>query len=310
MSKNKCAFIIPIHPPHYKYAQHIIQSLVNADVDYYFIFTTKEDKNNLPYYDSKTKYIILEDYIDDEYMIKIKEKNVFAMIKKLLGLYLLYNRYDYISCIDCEVAFLNKNNFYNTMKQVDDAKVYYGGVISDKPALKGEQNILNSTLYNHTPEKDHEKMKSLSQNGKLYIWWSLLPVFDCKKLYGFLEYIGFLNIKSFIDKTNWFFFEAMMYNYYCCLYHDYEIIILDYGHSLEFANTNIIEGLFKIYPNMKLGWINKYAYCGNKPFYNNNNDFAIVFHLDRTRFPSYYNNIEEIKKENDDNTENNYENID
>ncbi len=287
---NKCCFLIPIHPPHFKYAQHIIQSLVNSDADYYFIFTTNNEKKDLPYFDSKTKYIILEDYIDNEYMDIIKDKKIFAMIKKLLGLYLLYNRYDYITCIDCEVAFLNKNNFYNTMKDINDTNTYYGGIISDNPALKGEQDILNDTLYIHTPEKDHERIKLLSQDNKLYIWWSTLPVFDCKKLYGFLEYIGFLNIKSFIDKTTWFFFEAMMYNYYCCLYHNYEINIIDYGHSLEFVNSEFIENLFKKYPNIKLGWVNKAAYCGNKQFYNNNNDFAIVFHLDRTKFPSYYNN--------------------
>ena len=36
MNINKCAFVIPIFPPHYKYVQHIVQSLINANVDYYY----------------------------------------------------------------------------------------------------------------------------------------------------------------------------------------------------------------------------------------------------------------------------------
>ncbi len=71
----------------------------------------------------------------------------------------------------------------------------------------------------------------------------------------------------------------MTYNFFCVLFHNYELKFIDNCyHSLEFANTDLVqytnENLTKLY------WVNNRAYNQNQDYYHNNN-FLIVFHLDR-----------------------------
>ena len=63
------------------------------------------------------------------------------------------------------------------------------------------------------------------------------------------------------------------------LFHNYHFELIDNCfHSLEFANTHIVEHVDQTI--CKLYWVNNYAYCQNKTYYEQNN-FQIVFHLDR-----------------------------
>jgi hypothetical protein len=77
----------------------------------------------------------------------------------------------------------------------------------------------------------------------------------------------------------------MLYNYFCILFYDYKLLIIpNIHHSLEFSNSEIVE---YVDTNMcKLYWVNFNAYKQNSEYYKNNN-FIIVYHLDRIDFPIY-----------------------
>ena len=280
---NKCAFCIPIHPKHFNYGYKILDELKDTnDVDLYFIFTNEEDKNTFINLNQSTeyvyKYLILSDFID----IKIVEKhNCFPSFKKLYALSELYNKYKYISCIDSEISFIYKSNFYEMMKNISNNKIICGGDIrNDDASVSRYKTIIRDSLTKIVPSKDIEKLKNISKNYNIYTWWSNLPVYETSEVKHFLKWINFNN-KKFIEKMNWNVFDDLLYNYFLILKYNYNLYIVPgLQHSLEYADSNTIE---KVDQNIcKLYWVNKQAYDENKKYYNKNN-FYIIYHIDRSR---------------------------
>jgi len=272
--KNKCAFVIPLHPKHYHYGYAIINQLENTDVDLYFIFTnsiekdlfeTKLQKNN------NFNFLILDTFID----LSIPEKtNSFVIIKKLFAVKSLYEKYDYISCIDSEIKFIKTDNFYEMMKHIVDTKIIIGGQINDG-YING---ITRDSLTKLTEISYHEKLRELSHDFTIYTWWSTLPVIDCKNAKHFLEWINFDNT-TLENRINWNVFDDITYNFFCILFYDYKLEILhDHHFSLEGANSQVTkhvnENICKLY------WIAQSTY-NEEPSYYDNNNFYVIYHLDR-----------------------------
>jgi hypothetical protein len=277
---NKCAFVIPLHPKHYNYGYYILEYLFDKDVDLYFIFTDNNDKNIFlskikhPYnINFDNKYLILSDFCNIDIP---KKTNSFVSIKKLFALSKLYTKYDYISCIDSEVHFIDKNNkYYDAMKKVVDAKIIFGGKVKDYNM--GARTIIRDSLTKIINNKYHEQLRQISHDYKIFSWWSNLPVYDCKNAEHFLNWIDF-NSNS-LERFSWSVFDDLLYNYYCILIHNYRLHILhNFDNSLEIGDTQLIENVDKIIS--KLYWVNKKAYNQNKEYYINN-DFIIAFHMDR-----------------------------
>ena len=259
------AIVIPIHPPHYQYAKHIIDKL--KKIDLYFVFTTHTDLKNFPH---TCNSIVLEDYLEESQIQKINAKNIFPSLKKLIALSLLYKKYDYISCIDAEIKVLKEPD----LRLIYESRTVIGGYINKNAERK---IIWNSTVLT-THQKYHPQLKSISEDFHYYTWWSVFPVYKSSTIPNFLIFIGFNNMIQFIDKLNWFFFEHMAYNYYCLLFENFKKIKIKNGsHSLEFEGLKVI----KNYEHYNLGWVNANAYKENKKYYDDNRTIYFVYHLDR-----------------------------
>jgi hypothetical protein len=272
---NKCAFVIPLHPKHYEYGKYIINELQNTDADLYFVFSNLTDKNLFQEkigFDTKLCCLILEDFVD---LSIVGRTNSYVSIKKLYALSVLYDKYDFISCIDSEIKFINKTNFYDMMNNVVNNKKIIGGKITSR--ILPEKGIIKDSLTRITETSYHSELQRISQDFSIYTWWSNLPVCDCKIVKHFLDWISFSNTN--IDRFVWNVFDDMLYNYFCILLYNYELVVIpNIYHSLEFANTVVIENVNN---NIcKLYWTNINAYKQNPQYYDNNN-FYILFHLDR-----------------------------
>ncbi len=273
---NKCAFIIPLHPKHYNYGLYIFNYLLDKNVDLYFVFTNKNDKDNFKLMiEEKNKenlnFLILNEYVN---LNIVKKTNSFVSIKKIFALSKLYKKYDYISCIDSEIRFLDSNtNYYNTMKNIVDKKTICGGTL---PKNAKEKKIVQDSLLRLTEKKYHKKLKNLSNNFRVYTWWCNLPVYDCKITEYFLKWINFKN--NTLERFSWNVFDDMTYNFYCILKHGYVLKHINSLLSLEYSDTKLIEEVDK--DICKLYWVNNKAYNQNKLYYEENN-FMLVYHLDR-----------------------------
>jgi len=280
MDKNKCALVIPLHPKHYNYGYSIIEELNHSDVDLYFCFTTKEDK---VLFEKELKkgltlnYLLLSDYAP---ISEIEKTNAFVSIKKIYSLSVLYDKYEYISCIDSEIKILKNTGFYDMMKSIVKTKKICGGKLRNYSFP--ERNILYHSLCRLTDPREHTKLDLLSENFTIYTWWSNMPVYDCKIVKHFLQWIKFDNR---VNRFIWEVFDDMTYNYFCILYYDYKLIkIPNCYHSLEFSDSSLVE-----YTNdnlCTLRWVNKYAYDKNTTYYDQHS-FFIVYHMDRNKFPQF-----------------------
>ena len=259
---NRCAFCIPIHPKHYEYAYYILETIEDADL--YFIFSNKEEQE---LFRPKLAYnsLLLTDFTDID---AVKKVNSFVTIKKFYALMVLKNKYDYIACIDAEVKFLINKGFYKMMKAIADSKTVIG--VKVKVDNRAARNILYESLINLTPKENHKSLQEISQNFTIYTWWSNVPVYDCSLLTQFFNWVQFKNF-------TWFVFDHLLYNYYCVLFHNYQIKIVDGSTSLETASSRSLE---KIDKTEKLYWVNYNAFSKNTEYYINNG-FYIVYHCDR-----------------------------
>jgi hypothetical protein len=273
-TQNKCAFCIPLHPKHFNYGYEIIDALNGTDADLYFIFTDDADKDAF-YKDIEgdVNYLILSDFVDIK---RLNKNRSWVSVKKMYALSKLYKRYEYISCIDSEVMFINKT-FYKSMKHTSNDKMICGGDISDS-ANRDYIKIIKESLTNIVPVKDRAKLKQISQDYSIYTWWSNLPVYDSSKARGFLDWVQFNNT-DFIDKMTWYVFDDIVYNYYVILKYNYKLVVIpDINTSLEYASNKIIQQVDK--EICKLHWVNYSQYKLDEDYYKKN-DFIIAYHLDR-----------------------------
>jgi hypothetical protein len=185
--------------------------------------------------------------------------------------------------IDAEILFLRTDNICNIMETIANEKSIAGGLIHP---TRFELRMIRDDLTRSIPEKDIQPLFKLSQSYRIYTWWSNLPVVDTKHAKDFLQWIQFNN-NQYVNTITNYVFEDVVYNYYCILYHNYKLsIIPNVYHSLELTDTEGVEYTDK---NVrKLYWVNAYAYKQNPSYYVNNN-FYIVFHIDRWNFPQIEN---------------------
>jgi hypothetical protein len=266
---KQCAFCIPLHQKHFIFGLRIAKVLESSDSDLYFIFTEKKDENEFIQYSKNKNFssLILSDFCNID--ICRKQKN-FVSVKKMYALSKLCEFYEYIACIDSEVVFLKKNNFYEMMKEIVESKVVIGGKERHK------SYIIETSLISLTPKEDRNALQNLSMNFSVYTWWSDVPVYDCSIVKDFLHWVRFS--QSTIQTFSWFFFENLAYNYFCVLKHNYRLNIPSYlSSSLEAESSSNIE---KVSEEIKLHWVNANAFNENKMFYKN---FYIIFHVDRLR---------------------------
>ena len=274
---NKCAFVIPMHPDAFQHGYKIIEELMNKDTDVYFIFTNIQEKNMfISCYNNQcnVNYLLLSDFTNCNLFNIVKYG--FDSLKKLYGVSMLYDKYDYISCVNADINFIKKTNFYDMMKTVVDSKIIYGGFANYDTICN---SIITTSLQSCAPPDCQIDLRRVSGDYTVFTLWSNLPVYSCKIMPQFLYWMKF-SPETLSRFGEWFFID-LLYNYYMVLIHNYQIkIIPDYPHSLELANSDKIVIMNK-YNN--LFWVNKNAYSQNKEYYDTHN-FYIVFHMDKTNF--------------------------
>lgn len=303
MDEQVC-FLIPIHPPHYKYLKFLEKLNNNNIFTIIFVLTYIEDKNSLIHYlntnISSTFYnikcITLEE--DNNIANIISKFNSTGAgiinIKKLYGLnYLIHNYdiFDYIAVIDSEIEFINVDNLWNRFKLICDKKVAIAGntTIRNNVHLFLD-NIHNASLEYIKPE-DRDIVNKITNNGKYYFWFSDIPVYDSKILPNFLTYIGLNNFTDFIKNMNFWTFDYVVYYYYCIAYHDYKILCME-DYDIK-RHWSLESSPYEIYKQVcdrmdyKTSIVIGNCYYKNKDKFMKDGNLPIyVYHLNN---PAYFN---------------------
>ena len=266
---DNVALLIPIHPPHYHFIYNALDKLKSNDIaiDVFLIFSSKSDYDLFTMKEEIHPIILPETY---------HTKSI-VTFKKFYGLrQLADSKYDHLICCDSEIDIIPSNftdtNINAKIKQIFETKKIYAGKTDDYWA-----NHITRTSADLFPDKQ-EMLKTLTDDFKLYFWWSDLPVYRRTDITPFLNMINY-------DSITWYHFDFIIYQYYLLLFHNFEIVnitpITNIHTSLEGLNTSnpdVLNQLLDI--NYGFGWNTKQFYNLNKVFVESQKGF-LIYHLDR-----------------------------
>lgn len=206
---RKIAFLVPIHPPHFKYAKGLIDSFrlngFEGQADLWFVFTNEKEKDEFGEYQNS---VVLPE------KLRVFDNRGIINIKKFYGLFEIKDKYEYVIVLDAETSFIRNTDLEKICNDYFNAKVLYG----NKQLPEG--------LRRTEPIKNHCKRffpdsKNLDRiNDDLYLWFNQPCIYKTSTLDEFFEVI---NYKANAAGFTWFDFDYYIYMYYLILYHNFRI---------------------------------------------------------------------------------------
>ena len=185
---NKIAFCIPIHPKHYHYIYNLLD-LTNQNpdnnIDIFLIFSNENDYNVFDKKDSIKKIILPPDIVN--------RRGGIVTYKKLYCLESLKNakKYDYFIVCDAEITIIpenfNEKNVLNKIHEIYQNKLVYAGSTRYHHATHVAITANSASVFIN--DEDVNKLKSITNDFKLYYWWSDLPVYKREHLDDFFNKI-------------------------------------------------------------------------------------------------------------------------
>ena len=272
-SKNIICFIIPIHPPDFKYVNGLIQSKIEYNVacDLYFIMTNDEDKNifNKMFSKFKNHFRTLNSNYDKKNS-KVKNPVVY---KKYFGLLSLKNKYDFLCCVDSEIIFIKKIDINKKIAENYNKKTFYASkcdlyTTHTKAPLK------------YFLEEDVKYLESVTNNFHFWCWFNNIPIYEKNHLNHFFDFLN-LNLNNLNNFDFFSNFEQMLYQYFLILKYDFKIVIFDINTTeslLERANRYDKQMILSMDPL----WYPNHSYQIDSTFLKES-DIFMLFHLDRLR---------------------------
>lgn len=288
--ENKVALVVPIHEPYFIYGVNLIYSSINSEYDLYFVFSDFIDKQkfescipaNSPL--SFSSLVMEGDFSRDDLNLILRNR-VSPSVKKFFALEKISDKYDYIICVDAETVVLKKNGWLSSARKIIQNKKWFGGRVA--PHMIGERAIVEKSFFELPSFSDSTEKEILNKlgDGLIYSWWWDLPVYDCRHVPGFMEWIGWKDRRKFLDKISWFTFDHITYQLYTVMFHGFNFCVVEgYLHSLEFSPSDAVEYVFDNIGGVS--WVNAYAFSQNEEFYSSRGVLAF-YHIDRAIFPDF-----------------------
>ena len=280
--------VCPLHPPHFLYGQMLAYQVLRAEVDLCFVFTTAEDRKKFLHLASKGsqpwfRTLVLEDHLSAAEIRAVEAKRLVPVFKKLCALDTLRLDYDWLICIDAETILLRLDRWAEACESLFDSKVWFGGVINTHMTI--ERRIAAASGTELVPVNDVGRIQSLASQYNWYSWWWDLPAFKSAHLGDFLNWIGWGDKGSVIQRASWFTFEHILYQYFTAVHCGFTLhAVQEVTQSLEcsgVADYKLVAETLRA-PT----WVNCNAYLQD-PEYAADLGVMAVYHLDRTGLPSF-----------------------
>lgn len=261
------AFLIPIYPPHFKFARNLIESwktnLLNIKSDLWFVFTNIEEKKE---FDEWNHSVVLpESFVNFS-------NNGIINIKKFYGLHEIKDKYEYVIVLDAESAFIKKIDLNQVCETYWNNKVLYGN--NTIPASQGGRMETVETVKNSCKRFFPDSMKQKLESD-LYLCFNQPCIYKCSTLNEFFSVIDYeKNAAEFI----WHDFDYYIYMYYLILYQGFRIEDMEIESNYGICEAGLDYLWFKSNKYEKINiWM-----CSQVtlPRFDNPNLF-IVCHIDR-----------------------------
>ena len=204
-SENSC-FLIPLHPPDYKYLDNLEQIVTYCNVPVYIVLTSCDIETELKY--PKLNYL----YFDQIFSGEISN---WPTQKKLYGTKYLYENtsYKYIIVCDAEIKLenvFNQSVINKICYEFYKNKKFYGGGNSDDAFQQINQKCM------HFANADNffiQKYKSI------YFWFSEFPIYERNYFNQFFTELDLYNRSYQFDH-----YDFLLYAYWLVIHYDFDII--------------------------------------------------------------------------------------
>ena len=118
---KQIAFVVPIYPPHYKFARKLIESWransLDSQSDIWFVFTDENEKAEFDEWDFS---IVLPEGLRNF------ANNGMINIKKFYGLSQIKDKYEWAIVLDAESAFVRNIDLKKVCETYWEARTLYG----------------------------------------------------------------------------------------------------------------------------------------------------------------------------------------
>ena len=220
---NKICFIMPIYPPHFRYANAFVRSFFSfsfdLQADLAFVFTDKNEAQMFKHtnFTGYYKSLILPKYL------RVSRDNGIINIKKFYALKKLYKIYEYLIVVDSESEFVKNVCLQNLCDDFYAQKRLFGNAtICDASKIKNESKKFFANIAT---------TKAIP-NDDLYFWFNQ----PCIYKGAFIEeFFHTANLQCLTDllNLNFFSFDFYVYGYFLLLYKDFRIenveVVADWG---------------------------------------------------------------------------------
>lgn len=280
MEKKVC-FLIPVYPNDYSFLDFLNTLPDTIDFDIIFIISYKDDYALLESLNYKKVYkvLILENYLEKEYIAKIIEDRNIVTFKKYFALNKYRNTYKYLATVDSEIQFVNVENIYEKFDQYFTNRKIYGGIAQLEFIY--DVNSKSASLFNNTEQK---AIQEATHNYSLYFWFSDIPIYESDTLCNFLNHISFAEDSTFTSKLEFCIFDYIPYIYYLHLYDNWQFININEHNitrtwSLEIMPITTYNKVVETF-NYKPMWVIPSTY--NQITDPVSSNIIMLYHRDRT----------------------------
>jgi hypothetical protein len=262
----KAAFLVPVHPPHFKFARDLLASFQKCELDsqsdVWFVFTNEEEQDKFGDYQNA---VVLPPEL------RVFDNGGIINIKKFYGLRQIQNKYEYIIVLDAESLFIRNAGVHTVCEEYFTSKILLGSEVLPE-GIQRTEGIKNSCRRFFIGQPGFEKL-----NNPLYLWFNQPCIYKTSTLPDFWEKIDYdNNIKNLV----WLDFDYYVYMFYLMLFQEFQIenmeIASNYGIceaslDLVFFKSNKYETL----PILMVSQAVLHKFDNPKLF--------IIIHLDRDR---------------------------
>ena len=285
ISGNRVAFIIPVHPPYFKYLDKFLKSLLfhKIEADCIIVFSNHHDKDewNTLYSTNSTTMIKNASAEIIHIIVDLNNRgNNPPLVKKFTAIYRYHQKYEYFFITDSEISVVKHINIQKACEFIYSRKKIYGTHYIPNDLVF---SINNASMIHFTTE-DQKKLLKINENNRINFWYNEVPLVKTEYAIRFLDYIGFTNSSIHPSRE----FDYIAYCYWLLLYTEFKLynmatLLIDVPLPLPkfYSIGEEGGGPFPFVLVTDPFWMWRIAYLRNKDRYSTYPHIFLTFHDDR-----------------------------
>ena len=277
--QEKVCFVIPIHPPNYRFLPNLKNITKKSGVKIFLVLTEKDSA-------LEQKYTCFE-YI---YFDNVQKKDVtnWPTEKKFLGTQWIFNNrgYEYVISCDAEIKLANifdQKELFSVCEDFFSKKRFYGGGNADQVFQKINIDCMKFLKLND---------KFIRSYSDIYFWFSELPIYEKSTFIEFFE-------NQRLDKRSYEFnhYDHLIYAYWLCANKNFHIVDwnqLTVNQSMKLNCSGELINSSKFFDMLKEHKIDLHWLSHNYARHIKRDSIFLKYHVDRPQQRYIVSNIKKF----------------